>query len=115
MGDESAKSAQVAAEAAKAERRAERVAAEAALSAERRQAAEVLLAAPAVSAGTERTFGADEELARVYEWASCSGELSELQGGECFEVPRNFSLARTYPRAVLQDRGQSLRNLQLLP
>merc|ERR1711948_53027 len=108
----------------------EREAEEAALSAERRQAAEALLALPEVDSGAERchlvlrfpngrradrSFGADEELSRVYAWAACSGELSGLQGGECFEVPRSFTLARTYPRALLQDRSQSLRSLQLLP
>jgi len=63
----------------------------------------------------ERTFDADDKLSLVYEWADCCGELSGLQGAERFEVPHEFHLATTYPRQVLRDRSQSLRELQLLP
>lgn len=63
----------------------------------------------------ERSFDADEELANVYAWASCCGELSALQGQDGFEVPIRFYLATTFPRVVLSDRAKSLRELQLLP
>merc|ERR1711971_345023 len=50
-----------------------------------------------------RRFKSNATLSDVYSWATCSGELSGLQGGDCFEVPRSFTLATTYPRAVLRN------------
>lgn len=101
----------------------------AALAADRRGAAAVLLASPVPSEGerctlvirlsdgqrVERVFGADDLLADVYAWANCSGELSALMGKERFEVPRSFQLATTYPRRELVDQTRTLRELHLLP
>lgn len=63
----------------------------------------------------ERQFDADEQLAAVYAWAECCGEVTALQGGDRFEVPSRFYLSTTYPRAALRDQTRSLRELQLLP
>eukprot|EP00930_Biecheleria_cincta_P059385 TRINITY_DN45123_c0_g1_i1.p1 TRINITY_DN45123_c0_g1~~TRINITY_DN45123_c0_g1_i1.p1 ORF type:complete len:540 (-),score=141.73 TRINITY_DN45123_c0_g1_i1:43-1662(-) len=63
----------------------------------------------------ERTFGADDTLEKVYDWADCCGELSSLTGGEHIDVPASFQIATTYPRALLLEKQKSLRELQLLP
>jgi len=121
------------ADAAKAAADAAKSAADAAAAAlkERRQvAATGLLNAPIDSAAEkcrlvlrlpsgprpQRTFGADDPLSTVYIWADCCGELSEMtKEGNGFEVPQNFTIARAYPRAVLQDNDMTLRELGLCP
>jgi len=98
------------------------------LAARRRGVAEKLLAVEAPTVGlcklvlrmpsgcrAEGTFGAEEPLSVVYDWADCCGELHGFQGGEPFEVPERFTLATTYPRSLLTDRERSLRDLQLVP
>lgn len=97
----------------------------AALSQSRREAAEKMLGVPPPAGvccelvlrlpngrRAARKFSAEEKLVEVYSWASCSGELCSLEGGESFEVPRKFSLATTYPRAVLRNPEDPCREHQ---
>ncbi|CAK9084092.1 unnamed protein product [Durusdinium trenchii] len=64
----------------------------------------------------ERSFAATQTLSELYRWADCAGELAALEKtGDRFDVPEKFTLATSYPKAVLKDRSKTLRQLHLTP